>query len=343
VLGEKTEAASPAVYRMEVRTGAVLRMRAILTTIAGRVYLATRAAPAERAAYQALRECEDLTLASTSLGPPEAAAATPEPFPPYDEDLKLAEAVLPAWMGIRFRQANMKLRQSFGLKDGAAAVVAVFPDSPANGAGFEVGDIVIGPPGRPLTEPNQIREWTMLSKIGRAAPLAVLRDGRRLRLTLVPQPYPLEWPELPGPPKIGSATPKLDLAAYRGALPASLADGSPHLLFFWATWCAPCKAALPEVLAFEQTQRTPVIAVTDELPEQLDTFFKRFDAPFPAIVAVDEYRRTFLAYGVSGTPTFVLVDGSSKVQSYSTGYSTEKGLGIEGWSWVKEQTPSLDR
>jgi len=75
--------------------------------------------------------------------------------------------------------------------------------------------------------------------------------------------------------------------------------------------------------------------VTDELREQLDTFFKKFEKPFPETVAMDEYRKAFLAYGVSGTPTFVLLDGAGKVRSYATGYTPEKGLGVTGWSWTK--------
>ena len=62
---------------------------------------------------------------------------------------------------------------------------------------------------------------------------------------------------------------------------------------------------------------------------------EKFDRPFPETVAINEYRKAFLAYGVSGTPTFVLLDGTGKVRSYATGYSADKGLGIAGWSWTK--------
>ena len=129
--------------------------------------------------------------------------------------------------------------------------------------------------------------------------------------------------------------PTLDLGRYRGTLPARLADGKPHLLFFWATWCAPCKAALPEVLAFEQQRKTQVVAITDEPTEQLDGFFKKFADPFPDAVATDEFRRSFQAYAVSGTPSFVLVNAKGKIESQFTGYTKDKGLPIAGWSWAK--------
>jgi hypothetical protein len=49
---------------------------------------------------------------------------------------------------------------------------------------------------------------------------------------------------------------------------------------------------------------------------------------------VDELRQSFMAYGVSGTPTFVLVDRDGNVASYHTGYEPGRGLGIDGWTWT---------
>src|SRR5581483_5183581 len=152
-LRERAETASAAAYRMEVRLAAVLRLRALLASIAGRVWLATHAAPGERTAYEKLRACEDLRLGAPPASPT-TVVSTPEPFPPYDDDVKLAENVLPAWMGINFRQAAEKSRTEHQLKEGAAAVLTVYPDSPANAAGLEVGDLIVGPPGHPFVEPH---------------------------------------------------------------------------------------------------------------------------------------------------------------------------------------------
>jgi thiol-disulfide isomerase/thioredoxin len=332
LLRGKAETAAAARYRMEVRLAVVLRLRTLLTTIAGRQYLETRGTREERRAYGALATCEDLRLASEPLVP-----GTPvreaEPFPRYADELRLVENVLPAWMGIRYRPSPERRRAEAGLRAGAATVVTVYPDSPAAAAGLDVGDVVLGPPGGHFSEPGQIREWTMTSRIGQPTTLDVLRRSERRRVTLVPAPLPVKWPELPGPPKVGSVAPAVELARYRGDVPARLAGG-PYLLFFWATWCLPCKAALPELLAYEAASDTPVIAVTDEPAEHLDGFFARFAKPFPEGVAVDDLRRSFMAYGVSGTPTFVLVDRDGKVASYHTGYERGRGIGIEGWSWT---------
>jgi thiol-disulfide isomerase/thioredoxin len=319
-------------YRMEVRLGVVLRMQRILSSVAGRVFIAAQATPQQRAAYEELRRCEDLTLPGDNLPAPQLQAT--KPFPPFEEDVKRAQAALPAWMGIQFREPKPELVADHELSAGASVVVTVYPESPAADAGLEAGDVITGPPGKPFSERGQVRSWIMLSKAGEPKKLDVLRGDDRRKLTLIPKPYPLKWPELPGPPKIGSPAPPLNLTPYRGTVPVALSGNGSHLLLFWATWCAPCKASLPEVLAFERERNVQVIAITDEGKERLDPFFQ-LPIELPQTVANDEYRRTALAYGVSGTPTFVLIDETGTVKAYTTGYEPKKGLGIDGWSWEK--------
>jgi thiol-disulfide isomerase/thioredoxin len=132
---------------------------------------------------------------------------------------------------------------------------------------------------------------------------------------------------------VGSVAPPLRLEPYRGAVPTTLADGRSRLLFFWATWCGICKTAVPELLAFEKARGTEVIAVTDETAAELDPFFAEWKEGFPALVALDENRSAFRSYGVSGTPSFVLIDGAGLVQEQATGYTKKKGLQIDGWKW----------
>ena len=334
LLRERAQAAGDAAYRMEVRLGVVLRMRALLNQIAGRVYLAEQGTPEQRATYAALLECEDVNFVAA----PVATAASMEPptaFPQLDDDRRVVQAVMPAWMGIQFRPLSDAVRTREQMTAGAVTVMSVYPDSAASKAGLEVGDIILGPPDAPFQEPHQVREWTMRREIGEPAPLQVSREGHVQQVVLKPEPYPIKMPELPGPPKVGGAAPPLQkVTAFRGD--PQLGAGKPRLLFFWATWCLPCKFSVPEVMAFAKARGVEVVAITDEEPEKLDQFFSTHKEPFPATVAVDPYRLAFQAYGVSGTPTFVLVDADGKVSAYSTGYSAAKGLGIAGWTYGKK-------
>lgn len=320
-LAENADANAALSYRMSVRLGAVERMRFILLSIAGQIFLRTDGDEATRAAYKALRDCEDLRLPALANAP--AAAAEPAPFPPLNEDISRSTASLPAWIGVRFGPLKDEQRQQLKLEKGAAAVLSVYPGSPAEKAGIQLADIFIGPPGHPFTEQGELRSWTLLSEIGKPKRLQILRDARVRTISLTPGVFPMKWPDLPGPPKVGASAPPVKVVSYRGKIPAN----GPRLLFFWATWCAPCKAALPDVLAFEKETNIPVIAITDEPAAQLDAFFAE-PREFPRLVAIDEMRKTSLSFAVSGTPTFVLLDATGKVQAYSSGYAPSRGLGV---------------
>jgi thiol-disulfide isomerase/thioredoxin len=337
LLRARSEESADVTYRMDVRAGVLLRLRAMLESVAGLVYLSQRGSPEERAAYEALQRCEALAFPPVPL-PDELQLARTEEFPALDDDLGLANRVTPAWMGIQFKQASDTARSAGRLPTGAARIVAVYDGSPARAAGLRIGDLVLGPPGRHFAEPDQIREWTMLSRVGEPARLDVQRDGRPVAVTLTPQRYPQRWPSLPGPPKVGSNAPPLRLEPYRGAPPTSLANGRPHLLLFWATWCAICKSALPEVDAFARERGATVVAITDEDRTRLDPFFAQAPEGFPPLVAIDEARTAFGDYGVGGVPSFVLVDGKGVVRGYTTGYTAAKGLGLDGWQWSRRPT-----
>jgi thiol-disulfide isomerase/thioredoxin len=331
-LKQKHDEAAAARYRTEVRIGAILRLRTLLTSIAGRSWIERHGNRAEQEALARLDACQQLVFLPD---PPYASAGDlPEPpgFPPLAEEERIVAAVMPAWMGIQYQPLPEKKQKALGVDPGAVMVQVVYPDSPAKAAGLEVGDVVLGPPGAPFREPNQVREWTMRSEIDRPEVLAVRRDGKPLQITLKPGPYPMEMPKLPGPPKVGSVAPSLgDVDVFRGK--TELSSAKPRLLFFWATWCAICKNAVPELLAYAKEHDVEVVAVTDEDPDTLKEFFAKRKEPFPTIVAIDELRRSFQTYGVSGLPTFVLVGDDGKVAYYKSGYTPKTGLGIDGWKW----------
>ncbi len=335
LLRAKAAAAEATHYRMEVRLAALLRLRTLLTTIAGRQYMASHASLEERARHERLLGCENLAL--PPLDGDETVRQSAD-FPPFEEDVKAAQTALPSYIGIQFRPLDPERRQELGLNEGASIVLAVYPDSPASRASIETGDIIVGPADAEFAQSNEIRTWTMLAPPGHPSHLKVIHEGRPRQVELTPAPYPLRWPELPGPPKLAAAAPALRSVAFRGTLPPRLEKGRPHLLFFWATWCAICKTALPELLAYEKERNTPVIAITDESAGHLRKYFSSVAAPFPETVAIDQDRRDFSSYGVSGTPSFVLIDARGRIQSYTTGYAKERGIGVPDWKWAPPGT-----
>jgi thiol-disulfide isomerase/thioredoxin len=150
--------------------------------------------------------------------------------------------------------------------------------------------------------------------------------------SLVLRPLPLKWPELPGPPKLGELAPSLPTSLEQvggGSLPDL--HGRQHLLFFWATWCVPCKKAVPEVMAFAADRGIPVLAITDENNAKVAGFLDKRQEEFFSLVATDRRRASFLAYGVSGTPTMVLVGNDDVLRQRQVGYNLATGLRFKGW------------
>ena len=290
-------------------------------------------------ALDALEACEAAPLAAPKAGATEIPALSekPNPLPPAEEDMAAVRRALPSWLGIQFRPMTDARRKEQELPRGAALVGQVYLDSPARQAGVQAGDIILGPPGSPFAEPNQLREWTMTRARGTPLELALLRDGNPLTVSVTLAPFPTKLPNLPAPPKVGDAAPPL--GALKVVRPdsettaGSGADSGARLLFFWATWCQPCKKSVPELMAWQRKTHTPILAVTDEEEPAVRSFLDSWTGAFPQAVATDETRRIQADYGVSGTPTFILVNGEGRIEWRQVGYSPKDRLSLPGWTW----------
>jgi thiol-disulfide isomerase/thioredoxin len=330
--------AAEARWRLEVRDAVLQRMRTVLVAIAGRVLVAGRDEP--RQALEGLQRCESF---AAGLRAPEAGAAPSAaraPFPPLSAEAATLDEVSPSWLGVRFRPVTDKVRAQRGLPEGAILLDAVYPDSPAQKAGLQVGDIVLGPPGQAFQSPRELREWTLVAPRGVPLTVAGLRPEpaagaeRPFQVQVVLGVVPVVWPKLPDPPQVGDRAPALP-GAVQPVTPVALADldRRAHLLFFWATWCGPCKRAVPEVLALAQSRDLPVLAISDEDPDTVRAFLAERKEPFMTEVAVDPMRTSFQSFGVSGTPTLLLVDAGGVIRHRQVGYTPEKGITVEGWRW----------
>ena len=142
----------------------------------------------------------------------------------------------------------------------------------------------------------------------------------------------------------GQPAPVLEAQEYLGQPSASLDElkGNVVLLFFWAHWCPDCKAqgpAIEAVLDKYRSQGLRVLAPTqrfgyivngqDAPPDQeLDHIAQVLDESYPFLrdEGVPVSDATHKRYGVSTTPTLVLVDREGIVRLYRPGQLTEAEL-----------------
>ena len=114
------------------------------------------------------------------------------------------------WLGVLIQPVDRELAESFGLDKPAGALVSqVMPDSPAEQAGFMVGDVVVRFNGQEIGQSGQLPQVVGLLAPGTRAEAEVVRNGKSktLKVTVGELPddigNPLN-PEQPG--KAGTST-----------------------------------------------------------------------------------------------------------------------------------------
>ena len=127
-----------------------------------------------------------------------------------------------------------------------------------------------------------------------------------------------------GPPQMApTAAPGFTLPRVDGGT-ASLADhqGKVVLLDFWATWCPPCRAAMPHLAEMQEEYRAKGLVVLgmnmDQNRDDLTQFLSGQTVNYP-MLAVDEATRA--AYGgVASIPQTFLIDRAGQVRQKFLGY-----------------------
>ncbi len=98
-----------------------------------------------------------------------------------------------------------------------------------------------------------------------------------------------------------------ELIVEKWLTPEPKRDGKFVLIDFWATWCPPCRKAIPELNALHKKfgDRLVVIGVSDE---KEDTVKALKEPKADYFVAIDTQARTKKMLEVTGIPHVILID-----------------------------------
>jgi cytochrome c biogenesis protein CcmG/thiol:disulfide interchange protein DsbE len=111
----------------------------------------------------------------------------------------------------------------------------------------------------------------------------------------------------------------------------SLSDFKGKVLFlnFWATWCPPCRAEIPDFIeVYNEYKKKGLeilgISVDQISPDQVSKFVERYKMNYPVAMATDELFRDYPP--PQAIPTTLVIDRDGKIQHKKVGLMSKQEL-----------------
>jgi len=99
------------------------------------------------------------------------------------DQLKDKGHVTRGWLGVLIQDVTRELAESFNMEKPVGALVSqVIPDSPAEKAGFEVGDVIVKFNGLPVQVSSALPPMVGVTPIDKEVPVEVVRNGKTITL-----------------------------------------------------------------------------------------------------------------------------------------------------------------
>ncbi|OGP64265.1 MAG: hypothetical protein A2169_06375 [Deltaproteobacteria bacterium RBG_13_47_9] len=126
-------------------------------------------------------------------------------------------------------------------------------------------------------------------------------------------------------PSVTMLAPNFTLRSLNGE-EITLSDfkGKTVLLDFWATWCGPCREAIPHLIQLYNAYKDKGFVVVGMSLDKGDIknvrhFVTSMDIPYPIVIATDDVARS---YAVTGLPTTFFIDKEGQIRQKIVGFNS---------------------
>lgn len=164
--------------------------------------------------------------------------------------------------------------------------------------------------------------WVLGAVMGVSAVWGLVQYTKRVEQTLT------SAPSADGPAPVlrflkePRAIPALALQDLEGgALSSESWKGKVVLVNFWATWCPPCRAEIPDLVALQEKYRDTLVVVGVSEDEGSVDAVRQFAAEhrinYPIVMSTPELRKLFT--GVYALPTTFLLDPEGRIAQRHVG------------------------
>jgi len=236
---------------------------------------------------------------------PRTNVAAAELAPPDTHGARLEAYVAPVWLGVTFTPTSTR-------------IATVLANAPGTRAGLQPGDEITAVDGAPVGNAADVRAKLAPHRVGDRVALTVRRAGAtsdvKVELAERPKLDRVAKDQLVGKPAPTFALPTVDGHTIKlGEL-----AGHVVVLDFWATWCKPCEAAIPELdrLQAEHPQAR-FIGISDEDLETIQPYVAAHRIGY-AIARDDQHASA--DYMIEALPTTVIIDKRGIVREVAFGY-----------------------
>ncbi len=130
--------------------------------------------------------------------------------------------------------------------------------------------------------------------------------------------------------RVGNSAPALTIESWVKGQPISIQEDNVYVIEFWATWCGPCRAAIPKLTELQEhygSDGLHIIGVSTEDEADVRRFVEAQGDRIGFTIAVDNNRSTERAWhtaaGREGIPSAFIVDRRGNIQFIGNPHSAE--------------------